>query len=416
VFKPLICYIGLRYTRPKQKNRFISFTAIASILGITVGVATLITVLSVFNGFDYQIRHKIFHLAPQILISTTDNTLSHWPDLMKKVASTPHVTGAAPYVDGQGMLTRGKITRPTMVRGIDVHLQKQVSDLSMKMQSGSFDQLLPGKFNVVLGWGLALQLNAQPGSTLNLFTPNFTISPFGVWPQIKQLKVVGIFNAGGQMGLDNAVAFVNLKDAQALYHMNQKVSGLRLAVDNLYIAPKVTAQLNQQLDWPYQVSDWTQRYQSFFKAVAMQKTMMFLILTLIIAVAVFNLLSTMIMLVNDKRADIAILKTLGATPGTIMATFVVQGTLIGLLGTLIGTISGIALALNVSKLVSLLQQWLHVQFISSAVYFIDYLPSQLHTQDIVQISSIAMIMSLLATIYPSWQAAKVQPAEALKYE
>lgn len=416
MFKPLVCYIGLRYTRPKQKNRFISFNAIASVLGITIGVATLITVLSVFNGFDHQIRNKIFHLAPQILITSTDHTLGGWQDLAQKARIAPHVTGAAPYVEGQGMLKHGQITRPTLVRGIDAGLQTQVSTLAQNMQDGSFDTLLPGQFNVVLGRVLALQLDAQVGTVLNLFTPNVTVSPFGVWPQIKQLKVAGIFNAGGRMGLDNTVAFVNLEDAQALYQMKENVSGLRLSVDDLYIAPSVSQQLNQQLDWPYLASDWTQQYQSFFNAVAMEKTMMFLILTLIIAVAVFNLLSTMTMLVNDKRADIAILKTLGATPGTIMATFVVQGTLVGLVGTVLGTVAGIALAMHVSELVSFLQTWLHVQFVPSSVYFIDYLPSKIQAIDIIEIISIAMGLSLLATIYPSWKAAKVQPAEALKYE
>lgn len=415
IFRPLVFYIGLRYTRPKRKDRFVSFISFVSILGIIIGVATLVCVLSVMNGFDYQIRSKIFHLAPQILITAPKGGVTDWQSLASPVKGVAHVKAMAPYVQGYAMIKRHRAVHPIMLSGVDPLLQSKVSHLSDHMISGHLSSLKAGRFGMVVGESTALALGVGTGDKVNVFTPNVTVTPLGVWPQVKPFTIVGVYRSVGRLGYDRSMALIHMRDAQALYHMGHEVSGVRLSVDDLYIAPKVAHSVAKALHWRYVVTDWTEQYASFFSAIAMEKNMMFLILMLIVAVAVFNLVSTMVMIVNDKRGDIAILRTLGASPRMILLTFVVQGSFIGALGTALGVWGGVLLTHHVNALMHLLQRWLGVQFISSSVYFIDFLPTRIHSHDVWLISGVTFLLSVLATVYPAWRAAKIMPAEVLRY-
>jgi lipoprotein-releasing system permease protein len=418
MFKPLALYIGLRYTRAKRRQHFISFISLASMIGIALGVAVLITVLSVMNGFDFEIQNKIFNMADQVTVSRIDGNLPNWPKLKKQIEQQPQVVAAAPFINAQGMLTYSGASAPVMVKGILPDQEEAVSQLSSHLLQGSFDSLSAKSFNIVLGAGLADSLGLSVGDKVILFTTQATPSPFGIQPRFRQFTVSGIFHVDGNAAMDRGLAVIHMNDAQTLYQMTNNVSGLRLHVNDLYAAPKVAAALGDMLssNQNYTVSDWTQEYGTIFKAIRMEKTMIFLILLLIVAVAAFNLVSTLVMVVNDKQSDIAILRTFGATPRTIMRIFMVQGFVIGCVGTLLGFVGGILLALNATEVVNVIQQIFHVEFISSSVYFIDYLPSRLDWTDVWQVCGIALGLSLLATIYPAWQASRTHPAEALRYE
>jgi len=418
MFRPVSLYVGLRYTRAKRRSHFISFISLVSMLGIAIGMTVLITVLSVMNGFDYQIKHHIFAMAQQVSVSTVDGKVANWPRLAKKIKQLPDVLASAPYVSGQGMLSNDGSARPTVVMGIDPKREASVSIMASKIlpREGSFSALKPGSFGIVLGDELAGSLGVGLGDRLTMFIPQATVTPFGTLPRFRSFKIVGVFHVGGGYGFDKSVAYVNMRDAQKLFTMGNTVSGLRLRISNLYAAPKVSNELMRTLSSRYIVSNWTQQYGSFFKAIKMEKTMMFVILLLIIAVAAFNLVSTLVMVVNDKRAEIAILRTLGATPRNIMATFVVQGCVVGIVGTILGLIGGVLLALNVTEVVNFIEAVFHTQFISSSVYLIDYLPSRVQWSDVWHVCWIAFLMSLVATIYPAWHASRLQPAEALRYE
>jgi lipoprotein-releasing system permease protein len=415
MFRPVPLYVGLRYTRAKRRNHFISFISLVSMLGIALGVAVLITVLSVMNGFDFEIRDRIFGMAQQVAISNYQQQIPNWQKLQAKVAQFPNVTGVAPFVNGQAMLANMGSARPVLLTGVLPHEESKVSHMETKMVLGSFTDLKPGKFGILLGQELADSLGLVVGDKVTVLTTDVTVSPLGVMPQYKRFTVVGIFHVGGGFHIDEGAAFIEMHDAQKLFKLQQDISGLRLKVTDLYAAPQVTEQLQKILP-NYLVGNWTQQYGPFFKAIKMEKTMMFIILLLIIAVAAFNLVATLVMVVTDKRSEIAILRTLGASPRTIMAIFMVQGSIIGVVGTLLGVVGGILLALNAPDLVAGLQKLLHMEFISSSVYFIDYLPSRLEWKDVWQISVVALLMSLVATLYPAWQASRTQPAEALRYE
>lgn len=416
MFRPLALYIGLRYTRAKRRDHFISFISLASMLGIALGVAVLITVLSVMNGFDYEIQNRLFNLANQVTISRLEGQVSNWPELAKEVEKQSGVAGVAPLINSQGMLTHMGFSAPVMASGILPDQEQKVSQMHTYMLQGNFDTLQPKSFNMVIGEGLAENLGLGLGDKVIMLTPQTSASPLGIIPRYKQFTVSGIFHVDGNPPMDNSLAFINLHDAQLLFQLGDAVTALRIKVNNLYAAPKVAEELQNHFPSGYIVSNWTQEYGLFFKSIRMEKTMIFLILLLIIAVAAFNLVSTLVMVVNDKQADIAILRTFGATPRTILATFIVQGFVVGLAGTILGFMGGILLAYNVTSVVNFLQNMLHVQFISSSVYFVDYLPSRPEWADIWQVCSIALGLSLLATIYPAWQASRTQPAEALRYE
>ncbi|HVV68064.1 MAG TPA: lipoprotein-releasing ABC transporter permease subunit [Gammaproteobacteria bacterium] len=416
MFRPLALYIGLRYTRAKRRDQFISFISLISMLGIGLGVAILITVLSVMNGFDYEIRNHLFNLANQVTISRMDGRINDWEQLIKQVEAQPHVVAAAPFVNAQGMLVRQGGTAPVMVTGILPDQEKRVSSMQSRLIQGSFDTLQPGSFNIVIGEGLAENLGLSVGDKVVMYTPQLNASPLGIYPRLKQFTVSAIFHIDENPSMDTSLAFINMRDAQLLYQLENAVIGLRLKVSDLYAAPAVANALQDSLSSEFVVTNWTQEYGTFFKAMRMEKTMIFLLLVFIIAVAAFNLVSSLVMAVNDKQADIAILRTFGATPRTILATFMVQGILLGFIGTFLGLIGGVILALNVGSVVNFIQNVFHVEFISSSVYFVNYLPSRLEWPDVWHVCAIALGLSLLATIYPAWQASRTQPAEALRYE
>jgi lipoprotein-releasing system permease protein len=417
IFRPIALYIALRYTRAKRRNQFISFMSLVSIIGIALGVMVLLTVLSVMNGFDQQIQKKIFAMAPHVTITGASNELSNWQGLRKQVQTNPQVIGAAPYINLQGLLSHNGDVRPVMVKGVLPKEEQQISGIADKCIQGSFAALQPDKFGIVLGSTLAINLGVTVGDKVNLITPHATITPIGIIPRFRRFKVVGVFTTGSGIGYDAGYAFINLNDAQKLMNFNSnQVTGLQLKLQNLFAAQKVSLDLDKDLRFKYQISNWTDMYGAFYHAVQMEKTIMFFILLLLIAIAAFNLVSGLVMLVNDKEGDIAILRTFGATPGIVTAVFVLQGLIIGLVGTILGIVGGIVLSLNVTQLVNFIQRVFHVQLFTPGVYWVDYLPSQLQSADVIHIAVIAIILSLVATIYPALRAAKMKPAEALRYE
>jgi lipoprotein-releasing system permease protein len=415
MFKSLPLYIGLRYIRAKRRNQFISFISLVSMLGIALGVTVLITVLSVMNGFDHEISDRIFNMAQQVTMTTMEQQIPNWQPLQEKVATEASVVGVAPFVAGQAMLANMGVAKPVLLTGILPGEEAKVSQMATKMTHGHFDDLRPGKFGIILGEALAEALGVSVGDKITVLTTDVNVSPMGIVPQYKRFTLVGLFKVGGGFHFDEGAAFIEMHDAQKLFKLQDTVSGLRLRVADLYAAPKVSEQL--QLSFPdYYIGNWTQEFGAYFKAIQMEKSMMFIILVLIIAIAAFNLVSTLVMVVTDKRSEIAILRTLGASPKTIMGIFMVQGTIVGVVGTVLGVLGGILLALNAPHIVSGIQNLFHVQLISSSVYFIDYLPSRLELKDVIQISLVSLLLSLIATIYPAWQASRTRPAEALRYE
>ncbi len=415
MFKPLELYIGLRYTRAKRRNHFISFISVSSMLGIMLGVMALITVLSVMNGFHKEIRERILGMASHATISGVDGGLQDWKLAMELSREHPRVTGEAPFVEIQSMLVNGSQVGGAMVRGVLPELEPKVSDVGDHLLEGGLEVLKEGEFNIILGRELATVLGVWVGDKVTVVTPSVSITPAGTMPRLKRFLVVGIFEVG--MGdYDRGVALVHLRDAAKLLRLGDAVTGVRLKLDDLYLAPKVSRQLAESLPGLFRVSDWTQQHRNFFSALRTEKRMMGLILFLIVAVAAFNIVSTLVMVVTDKQSDIAILRTLGATPRTIMGIFIVQGVTIGLFGTLLGIAGGIALSLNLETLVKWIEQVWQTDFLDPNIYYISDLPSDLHWSDVSMIGISAFIITLLATIYPAWRAARVKPAEALRYE
>ena len=414
---PFELFIGLRYTRAKRRNHFISFISMTSMVGIALGVAALIVVLSVMNGFQHELRSRILGVASHLQISGANNALSDWQSVAKFVRGQPEVQASAPYIMAQGMLSFGQAVQGTIVRGVLPEQEDKVAEIGQHIRAGSFDALKPGGFGIVLGADLALALGVGVGDKVVVMAPQGQFTPTGMVPRLKQFRVVGIFQVG-MYEYDSALALIHLQDAATLYRMGDKVSGLRLKLDDLYRAPQVARDLGLKLDaqGAYYISDWTEQHANFFRAVQMEKRVMFVILTLIVAVAAFNIVSTLVMAVTDKRADIAILRTLGASQRSIMRIFIVQGALIGVIGTLMGVIGGVLLALNIETVVPFIEHVFGIQFLAKDVYYISDLPSELQWSDVTVITSMSLVLSLLATLYPSWRAAKTNPAEALRYE
>ena len=414
IFQPLWMAIGLRYLRAKRRNHFISFISLISMAGIAVGVAILITVISVMNGFEKELRERILGMVSHATVSTWDRPFEDWPDLIDSARRHSEVIGAAPFVEQQTLL-KGRDVSGALVRGIDPAREPSVSDLDQQMISGRLEALGDERWQVILGVGLAAKLGVGPGDPVTIFAPEIRATAAGVMPQVRRFTVAGVFEAGVHE-FDSALAVVHWEDAQALFRTGQGVTGVRLEFTDLFRARSIALELADELPGFYRVRDWTQQNANWFRAVRMEKTMMFIILSLIIVVAAFNIISTLVMLVTDKQADIAILKTMGLSPGRVMQVFVVQGMSIGVIGTLLGTLGGIVLALNVENIVAGIEQLLNTEFLSADIYYISDLPSDLQWLDVVRFSGLALLLSLLSTLYPAWRAGRTRPAEALRYE
>ena len=384
-------------------------------IGIALGVWALIVVLSVMNGFQKEVRTRILGVVSHLQILSDSNRLQDWQGVMKTVVQHPRVVGAAPFVQAQAMLTNGPAVRGVAVSGILPAEEEKVADLARHMRSGSLDALRPGEFGVVLGADLARRLGVLRGDKVAVIAPQGVVTPAGVIPRLKQFTVVGVFDAGF-IDADANLALIHLRDAQTLYQMGEAVSGVRLKLDDLFAARAVGRELLAGLPRNVFASDWTRSHANFFRAVEIEKRMMFLILALIVIVAAINIISTLVVAVADKQADIAILRTLGAAPRSILQIFVVQGMVMGVVGTLLGVLTGVITALNVDVIVKSIEQLLKFKFLSPDVYLIPDLPSDLQTNDVVWVALMSLVLSLLATIYPSWRAARVNPAEALRYE
>jgi lipoprotein-releasing system permease protein len=413
--RPYELFVGLRYTRAKRRTHFISFISMISMLGIALGIAALITVMSVMNGFEKEIRARILGAAAHIQILGDEAGLPDWPGLIAAVKRDPEVTAAAPFVQGQGLLSTGSAVRGVFVRGVLPELDEQVADFSTHMRSGHLADLKAGEFGIVLGIGVARALRLDVGDRVTLISPQGQVTPAGLLPRLKQFTVVGVFSMDHNE-YDSALVLVHMADAQALYRLGGNVSGVRLKVSDVDRAPAVARDLARLVPRDVFITDWTQQNANYFRAIQIEKRMMFIILTLIIAVAAFNLVSTLVMVVTDKHPDIAILRTLGASPASVMKIFVVQGAVIGMIGTLIGVVLGVLLALNVSTVVPFIEHTFHFQILSSEVYYISELPSDVHWHEVLYVALMSLALSFVATVYPSWRAARVNPAEALRYE
>ncbi|CAG2143691.1 Lipoprotein-releasing system transmembrane protein LolE [Cupriavidus yeoncheonensis] len=408
--------IGWRYTRASKRasrNTFISFISMISMLGIALGVAALIVVLSVMNGFQKEVRDRMLSVLSHIEV-IGPSALPDWQRTAAEAAQNKEVVGAAPYVAAQAMLTREDAVRGVLLRGVDPAEEPKVSDIGKQFRAGHMESLQPGEFGIALGNELANAMGVQVGDKITLLAPQGTITPAGVLPRLKQFTVVGVFSSG-HFEFDSALALVNIRDAETLFRMSGP-TGVRLKLADMQRAPQVANELAGTLSGELYLRDWSKQNRNWFAAVQTEKRMMFIILTLIIAVAAFNLVSTLVMTVTDKQADIAILRTMGAQPGSIMKIFIVQGVAIGFIGTLLGVAGGTLIATNIDVIVPFIERLLHVQFLPRDIYFISELPSDPRVNDIATIGIISFVLATLATLYPSWRAARVNPAEALRYE
>jgi lipoprotein-releasing system permease protein len=414
---PYELVLGWRYTRAgraTRRNGFISFISGVSMLGIALGVAALIIVLSVMNGFQKEVRDRMLGVVSHIEVYGPGGGML--PDVnrtLQEVRRNPEVVGAAPFITTQSLIARGEDMRGAIVRGIEPALEPQVTDLAAAGK-GTLDKLVPGEFNIVLGAELARAMGVRTGDAVTLIAPGGQVTPAGVVPRLKQMTVVGTFDSG-HFEYDSGLVLVHVEDAARIFRL-EGPTGVRLKLRDLNMAREVAAQLTTTLTGDFLVRDWTRQNRTWFAAVQLEKRMMFIILTLIVAVAAFNLVSTLVMTVTDKRADIAILRTLGASPGSIMGIFVVQGAAVGVIGTLAGLLLGLGVALNIDVLVPALERALNASFLPKDIYLISRMPSEPQSSDITPIIVISLILAFLATLYPSWRASRVNPAEALRYE
>lgn len=412
---PYELLLGLRYTRAKRRNGFISFISLSSMIGIALGVTALITVLSIMNGFQEELRDRILGMTAHMTINEQNDKLEDWEKLYNQLINQPHIEGAAPNIMEQGMLTIGDKVNGVAIRGILPEFEGQVADIETKMVYGSLNDLAPRKYRVILGSELALSLGVSIGDKVTLIAPQGSISPVGVVPRIKRFTVAGLFEAG-MHEYDSGLAIVHIEDAKKVFKYGDSVGALQLKLDDLFNVGEVKAQLGAVVDKTLYMRDWRQQHANFFKAIEMEKRMMFIVLTLIIMVAAFNIVSTMVMVVTDKQSDIAVLRTIGASPASIQMIFIVQGLVIGVLGVILGLIGGLSLALNIDVIVPFIEQALGFKFFPPDIYYISAVPSKLIWSDVWYITGLAFVLTLLATIYPARKAAKVNPAEALRYE
>ncbi len=415
MFRPWEIYLGLRYSRAKRRTHFISFISAVSMLGITLGIMALIVVLSVMNGFHKEVRDRILGMTSHATIGAVQGGLENWREVVEKAKAHPDVRGLAPYVEAQVMLVNGQNVSGALLRGVLPDQEPQVSTVGQSMKIGQFADLRPGEFSIILGKELAQVLGVQVGDKVTVVTPEINVSPAGLIPRIKRFTLIGIYEVG-MSEYDRSMGLLHLEDAAKLMRLDDAVTGVRLKLADLWDAPMVARTLAWSLGGYYLVSDWTMQHRNFFRALAMEKRMMGIILFLIVGVAAFNIVSALVMVVTDKQSDIAILRTLGASPRSIMSIFIVQGTTIGLVGSLLGVLLGVLLALNVEAIVGWIEQMFNIRVLDPHIYYISQLPSDVHWNDVGLIGVGAFLLSLLATLYPAWRASRVQPAEALRYE
>jgi lipoprotein-releasing system permease protein len=428
MYTPLEAFIGLRYVRAKRRNHFISFISLTSMLGIALGVTTLITVISVMNGFEKELRARILGAIAHATIQPVDGSLAEWRDVIERVEQHPEVNGAAPYIE-EGVWLQGQESSGAFIRGIEPEFETRVSEVDQKMVAGKITDLKPGEYGIILGIGLASRLRVGPGDRVTVIAPRLKATPVGASPLMRRFTVVGAFEFG-EFENDSALALIHMEDAARLLRMPPGDSGgVRLHLKDMYrswsVAREISSDLSQRdsfreddgsLPSYYTVRDWTQERGNLFQAVRTEKTVMWVILSLIIAVAAFNIISMLVMVVTDKQSDIAILKTMGARSGTVMRIFVIQGSVIGVIGTILGVVGGILLAQNIGSVVPFLEQFFGFSLFPSDIYYITELPSDLRTADVIKFALMSLAMSLVSTIYPSWRAARTHPAEALSYE
>ncbi|MBV6810360.1 lipoprotein-releasing ABC transporter permease subunit [Xanthomonas euvesicatoria pv. allii] len=413
MFKPIPVAIGLRYLRAKRRNGFISFISMASILGIALGVTVLITTLAVMSGFQKEIRDRLLQMAAHATVSAEGAPMRDWQHAVEVAMSDPRVAGAAPYIETESLL-QGPRKQPAIVRGVIPAEEGKVSVLAKKMQQGSVDSLTPGSYNIVIGKELALWLGVDVGDSIVVLLSDTQATPLGAMPRLKRFTVSGVFEAGYNE-IDRGLAVVNMQDLARVLRMDG-VTGVRLRLHDMDQAWPVARDLAVKLHGPYRVSDWTQENANLYHSLKMEKTVMGILLSLIVAMGAFNLVSSQVMLVTDKQADIAILRTLGLSPGGVMQVFMVQGSLIGFMGTFMGVIGGIVLTFNLERILGVIETIFSVKLLPEDVYYITGLPTDMQTQDVVVITVVALVMSFLATLYPAWRASRTQPAEALRYE
>lgn len=413
---PFEWLLGLRYIRAKRRNGFISFISMSSMIGIGLGVMALITVMSIMNGFQHELRERILGMTAHMTLSEGYQRLADWQEIYDISKQHPLVVGAAPNIEEQGMLTNNDRVKGVMVRGVLPEYESQVSNIEDNVLIGSLSSLKAGEFGIVLGFDLAQNLAVSVGDRVTLIAPQGSVSPMGVLPRIKRLTVVGLFEAG-MYEYDSGMAFLHIDDAAKIFkYRDGEVSGLQLRLTDLFLVHQVRHDYAELLEGQYSVRDWTQQHANFFKAIQMEKRMMFIVLALIIMVAAFNIVSTMVMVVTDKQKDIAVLRTIGASPLSVQAIFMIQGLVIGIIGALLGLLGGVALSLNIDVIIPFIEQLFGFQFFPADVYYISEVPSKLEWSDVWAVSGLAFVLTLLATLYPAWRASRIQPAEALRYE
>ena len=414
MFQPLAAFIGWRYTRSRRRDHFISFIALISLLGMILGVAALIVVLSVMNGFEAELRGRILALIPHGFVDARDGYLRDWQPLADDLARTPGLAAAAPYIGGSAMVARQGPVRGVQLWAIDPRYETHVSSIQHHVVAGHFGALATTPFGIVIGDILARQLDVMVGESIDVILPQVTVTPLGIFPRQRRFVVTAIFRSGSQ--LDSTSAFIDLKDGERFYQTGGGVTGLRVKADDLFAAGTLLRRWNARHDDRYRVRDWSQTQGSLFQSVKMEKTMVALLLFVIVAIAAFNIVSILTMMVNEKRADIAVLRTMGASPRAMMTIFMVQGAVIGLVGVIVGTLIGVPIAFNVGAIVAAIEHLVGAQLFDPSLYFISRIPSVVVTRNIVEICVAAWLLSLLAALYPAWRAAQIQPAEALRYE
>ena len=408
--------IGGRYSRAKRRNGFISFISAISMFGVALGVWALISVVSVMNGFANELRGSILDVTSHITVSGSNGWLDDWTELSDKLDSNPEVKGHAPYIYMQGLMTNRGAVNGALIRGVLPNEEAKVGVVHNHMQQGTFELLEKGKYNVILGDGLAATLRANVGDKVTLISPQGQSTPAGLMPRLRRFTVVGIFGGVGPHGYSDNSAFVHMADAAKLFKAKSLVSGVRVTLNDPYSAPQIGTEIAADLNYKYFVNNWTSQHKDFFKALQLERTMVFLILFLIVAVAAFNIVSTLVMVVTDKRADIAILRTIGLSPKKVMGIFFVQGVTSGVVGTFFGAIAGVLTALNLSTIIGFMESVLGSKVFPQSVYIITDFPADLRLEDVVTVVVVSVLISMLATLYPAWRASKTQPAEALRYE